>query len=469
MNQSLETGVFPDQMKLAEVIPLYKSKALDHLVNHWPISLLITILKILKKLMYICIVKFIDKNDILYKSKYGFRSKHSCEQAVQEILAKILHSQEDGHKTTSIFMDLSKAFDTLNHDLLLKKMERYGIRGISLKWFQIYLSGHSLITKVSISENKSTYSNTFNVSCSTAQGSCLGPLLFILFCNNIYLQEIYGSLILFADNTTLYNSHPSINYLNFIMRHDLSVLGDWFNANQLLLNPSKSVVMYFNSKKTSPDVMLDGIIIPTVHTHKFLGTWIDDNLAWNTQVQSLVGKLRSNCHLLSLSKNMLPTEVIRTVYFSHIHSHLSYNLSIWGSMLSKSQVSDISQLQHKCIRHMLKGNSIPLDAIFRKLKLVKFSDMIKIELCKFGARVSNNLLPKPILDLMKKRGGMKTHGYETRNKNILNTQRHTSAHFNTSFMCRGITEYSSLTLDLKSIMNISTFNSRLKNIVITSY
>ena len=166
---------------------------------------------------------------------------------------------------------------------------------------------------------------------------------------------------------------------------------------------------------------------------------------------------------------MLPTEVIRTVYFSHIHSHLSYNLSIWGSMLSKSQVSDISQLQYKCIRRMLKGNSIPLDAIFRKLKLVKFSDMINIELCKFGAWVSNNLLPKPILDLMKKRGGRKTHGYETRNKNIPNTQRHTSARFNTSFMHHGITEYSRLTLDLKSIMNISTFNSRLKNIMISSY
>ena len=284
MNQSLETGVFPDRMKLAEVIPLYKSKALDYLVNYWPISLLIAISKILKKLMYIRVVKFINKNEILFKRQYGFRSKHSCEQAAQELLAKILHSQEDGHKTASIFMDLSKVFDTLNHDLLLKKMERYGICGISLKWFQSYLSGHSLIAKVSTSENKFTYSNTFNVSCGTAQGSCLGPLLFILFCNDIYLQEIYGSLILFADDTTLYNSHQSLNYLNFIMSHDLSVLGDWFNANQLSLNPSKSVVMYFNSKKTSPDVMLDGIIIPTVHTHNILRTWIDDDLAWNTQV-----------------------------------------------------------------------------------------------------------------------------------------------------------------------------------------
>ena len=246
------------------------------------------------------------------------------------------------------------------------------------------------------------------------------------------------------------------------MSHDLSVLGDWFRANQLSLNPSKSVVIYFNSKKTLPDVMLDGIVIPRVNTHKFLGTWIDDDLAWNTQVQFVVSKLRSNCQLLSLAKNMLPVEVIRTVYFSHIHSHLNYNLSVWGSMLSKSQVLDISQLQKKCIRHMIKKSSIPVDAIFRKLKLLKFSDMIKIELCKFGARISNNLLPKPIQELMKKRSGWKTHGYDTRNKCIPNTQKHTTTHFNISFMRCGIAEYSNLTFDLKSIMNISTLTTKLK-------
>ena len=118
---------------------------------------------------------------------------------------------------------------------------------------------------------------------------------------------------------------------------------------------------------------------------------------------------------------------------------------------------------------MIKRNSIPVDAIFKKLKLLKFSDMIKIELCKSGAWISNNLLPKPIQELMKKRGGKKSHGYETRNKHIPNTQKHTTTRFNISFMCRGITEYSNLTFDLKSITNIPTLSTKLKNIMITSY
>ena len=118
---------------------------------------------------------------------------------------------------------------------------------------------------------------------------------------------------------------------------------------------------------------------------------------------------------------------------------------------------------------MMRRNSIPVDDIYIKLKLLKFSDMIKIELCKFGARISNNLLPKPIQELMIKRGGKKTHGYETRNKHIPNTQKHSTTHFNISFMHRGITKYSKLTLDLKSIMNILMLSTKLKTITISSY
>ena len=114
-------------MKLAKVIPLHKNKAMDHLVNYRPISLLMTMSKILEKLVYQRVISFIDKQEILYKSQYGFLNQHSCEQTVQELLAKVLQAKEDGQKTASIFMDLSKAFDTLNHKLLLSKMEQYGI------------------------------------------------------------------------------------------------------------------------------------------------------------------------------------------------------------------------------------------------------------------------------------------------------------------------------------------------------
>ena len=175
--------------------------------------------------------KFLDQHNILYSSQYGFRNHRSCEQAVQELLAKILHAREDNLQIASIFMDLSKAFDTLNHQLLLRKMERYSIRGIALDWFTSYLKDRTLIAKVPVSTNVVAYSKPYNIDYGTAQGSCLGPLLFIIFCNDIYLQELYGSLILFADDTTLYNQHRNSNYLNFMLNHDLEVLDNWFKVN----------------------------------------------------------------------------------------------------------------------------------------------------------------------------------------------------------------------------------------------
>ena len=113
-------------------------------------------------------------------------------------------------------------------------------------------------------------------------------------------------------------------------------------ANQLSLNPAKSVVMYFNQDTTNLDITIDGVVVPKVTTHKFLGTWIDDNLKWDTQVAHIVNKLRTNHYLLCLAKNLLPVDCLRTVYFSHIYTHLKYNLVVWGSMISKSQLSEIS-------------------------------------------------------------------------------------------------------------------------------
>ena len=188
------------------------------------------------------------------------------------------------------------------------------------------------MAKVPVSHNKIVYSAKFNGEYGTAQGSCLGPLLFINFCNDIYLQGIYGSLILFADDTTLFNHHQSVNYLKFMLKHDMEVFSDWFKANKLSLNPAKSVVMYYDHSASNFDIVLDGINIPRVKTHKFLGTWIDDDLKWSTQVSHVLNKMRSNRQLLSLSKNMLSEDCLRTIYFSHIYTHLQYNLEVWGSI-----------------------------------------------------------------------------------------------------------------------------------------
>ena len=163
-NQSIATGIFPDKMKIAEVIPLYKGKQRDLVINYRPISLLMTISKLLEKVIYSRIYKFLEKNNILFESQYGFRSKRSCEQAILELTSHLLHAHNKNLHSIGVFLNLSKAFDTLNHEVLLKKLECYGVRGIVNDWFKSYLEGRTLIAKVSTSKENITKSTPFHIT-----------------------------------------------------------------------------------------------------------------------------------------------------------------------------------------------------------------------------------------------------------------------------------------------------------------
>ena len=228
-NNSLENGIFPNLMKLAEVIPLHKGKAKDLEANYRPISLLLTISKILEKVMYNRIYDFLTETSQIYQSQYSFRRRHSCEHAIGELVGEVIKNLENMKFTATIYLDLSKAFDTLEHSTLLSKLEIYGIRGMTLQWFKNYLADRKLLVKCTTSRNcPPVKSDTYNIEYGTAQGSCLGPLLFLIFCNDMHLNLTYLHCIQFADDTTLYLGHTDTRFLNCCIEHDLTILQDWF-------------------------------------------------------------------------------------------------------------------------------------------------------------------------------------------------------------------------------------------------
>ena len=308
---------------------------------------------------------------------------------------KILQAREDGKKSASIFLDLSKAFDTLDHLVLLKKLDSYGIQGVVNNWFSSYLSGRRLTAKVTTRPGHITYSDTYDITYGTAQGSCLGPLLFIIFCNDIQQLPLIGSLILFADDTMLSHSHKNINYLEFALKHDMGLLLDWFHANKLTLNLNKTVMMQFwPGKGRQVKLSIENHEIPMVEHTKFLGVHIDNKLEWNVHTRLLVQKLKANQYLLSRSKNILPSNCLCSIYYSHVHSHLQYGLLIWGGSVCKKELTGLIKIQNQCLK--LISPKTDREDLHKNLQILKLTDMIQLELIKFGYKIMKNQQPLPL-------------------------------------------------------------------------
>ena len=332
-NNSMETGIFPEIMKTAKVVPLHKAKNKDETTNYRHFSLLLTLSKLLEKLMYKRVYEFLTKTNQLYSSQYGFRKNHACNQAVGELVANITKGIEQRKLTANVFLDLSKVFDSLEHSVIFKKLYRYGLRGQCLQWFKSYLQGRKLLVSCKTSDTGSMKtSRLHDINFGTAQGSCLGPLIFLIFCNNLQRHLLFLECIQFTDNTTLYITHCNISYIRFCLEHDLEILQDWFLANKLTLNIGKSVCILFGKHRDEKlDIKLGSEKIPQVTSTKFLGLWIDQALSWNDHIGKLILKLKSKLTLLQNGKHFLSTQALRILYFAQIHSNLTYGMGIWAA------------------------------------------------------------------------------------------------------------------------------------------
>ena len=271
--------------------------------------------------MYKRTYNFLEQTGQLYNSQYGFRTGHSCENAVSELLGEIIKGNQEGLYTVSMFLDLSKAFDTLEHEVLFKKLERYGIRGTSNNWFRDYLNNRKIRTKCTVaSTGKTEYSEYKAINFGTPQGSCLGPLIFIILTNDLHRQLQHCNSILFADDTTVYKSHRNLKYLSWCVEDDIKTIVKWFQANKLTLNIDKTVCLLFQKQGHSEEIHItvDNITIHNTHETKFLGIWLDEHLSWTTHKQKLILKLTRNTNLLKYNQNLMPTHSKKLVYHSHI-------------------------------------------------------------------------------------------------------------------------------------------------------
>ena len=314
---------------------------------------------------------------------------------------------DEGLHTIGVFLDLCKAFDTLEHEVLFDKLAIYGIRGVALQWYKSYLRNRQLRVKCMVASSAlQEYSKYEPVTYGTPQGSCRGPLLFLIFSNDLFRNLDYCNNLQFADDTTIYKGHRNLRYLIWCIENDLGNLDDWFKANKLTLNVSKSVHMIFSKKKNVDTcIKLGDIELPRVEIVKFLGMWLNQNLIWDKHLSKLKSKIRRNMSMLQVGVNLLDIHSKKILYYAQINSHLSYGLPIWGNMISATKMDSIQKLQNKCLR-----------------KIDTYEKQVQ--------KKYHKLLPKKLEELYftnQQGKSLKTHGHNTGWEELI--QSHSSASF----------------------------------------
>ena len=304
------------------------------------------------------------------------------------------------------------------------------------------------------STGKTEYSKEYPITFGTPQGSCLGPLIFLLFNNDLHRIIRNSNVILFADDTTLYLTNHSISHIKESLEQDLKLLQDWFRAKKLTLNLSKTQCMLFKAKKNCPLISLNinNTLIEQQKHAKFLGLILDDELNWTPHINDRLNKIKRNKNMLVISKNMLTTNTKRLIYYGHIQSHLCYCLVVWGGMCKKIDLNRLQKAQDSCIKLLDSKQSLGMN--YKKNNILTVSQLIHLEEIKLGYKITNKLLPTNLQSLLDTdQNGChlnKNDTYNTRKKKIPNQPRINTKAYKQSFLNKGISSYSMCNDHLRS-------------------
>ena len=352
INLSFRSGHFPDCFKISKLIPLFKSGCKNTISNYRPISLLSSISKILEKLVHNRLTSFLDKYNILTKYQYGFRPNSSTELAIFDLTHYISSNFESKLTTLGIFIDLRKAFDSLDHSILLAKLSNCGIRGVSLEWLCSYLTNRSHL--VSIDDIKS---NLLPMRSGVPQGSILGPLLFNIFLNDLVGSSSIAKFVLYADDTTILFHDSNINKLMQTANDEMNKIYNWLICNKLLLNFKKTNYIIFGPKistnKFNTNLTIGNTNIDRVDCTKFLGIFLSSNLSWTEHINYLTTKISKNLGIINKLKQKYTFNIIKTLYYSLIYPYLTYCISIWGNG-PKYLMHLCEKCQHSYLRILFK-------------------------------------------------------------------------------------------------------------------
>ena len=384
INVSLDLGFIPDFWKTSVIKPLYKSGDQTEPGQYRPVNLVCCLLKVIEKAVADQVLQYCLDNNLMFKDQYGYIPNRNCEQLLQRLTQKIFDARNNSKHGMAVFLDLSKAFDTINHKILIKKLQHYGIPH---KWFEEYLKGRKHITNV-----EGEFSSEKEIDHGVIQGATLGPLLYLIYFTDIATVTNLEKL-LFADDTTIWNKNDDIKELFDDTNKMLEVLSDWLAANQLSLNSAKTRYILFSQKEPPEELKIQGNAIKRVFdkgeekAFKLCGVFIDENLTWKYHVNHIKSKISKSIAYISTSKRSLTKEVKILMYKALVESHLNYALTVWGNA-KESTLEPLVKIQKKAIRIVTgsKYNSHTTN-LFAKIKSLKLKDLYIVRCAELAMRV----------------------------------------------------------------------------------
>ena len=466
-NNSLRRGVFPDCWKTARIAPIFKDGPENIKSNYRPISVLPTVSRLFEKVLYGQLYQYLDENKLLYLHQSGFRSLHSCVTCLLKSTNDWYTDIDRGNVNAVVFIDLKKAFDTVDHSILLEKLSLYGIRDIELEWFRSYLSGRKQCCKVN-----GHISNIESIRYGVPQGSCLGPLLFLIYINDLPLALDNAKVTMYADDTSISYSSKSVDEINSAINDDLSNLKLWLEGNKLSLNVTKTQAMLIgsraklqnisNSDVISPKFVIDDEVVPMINEAKYLGIQIDKTLGWKEHINIIAAKISRGIGMLRYAKRYVPLSTVKTMYRSIVEPYLRYCCTVWGCC-TEADLKRLQILQNRAARIVTNSaydtHSLPL---IKGLGWLTVKELIRFETATTVFKSVNQLCP-----------GYMAQMFQRQCEQAMRTLRNTETDlriplFRTnngqkSFAYRGATVWNSLDHQIKLSPSLTNFKLKLKD------
>lgn len=412
INLSITSGIFPDKLKIAKIIPIYKSDNPEHFQNYRPISVLPSFSKFFEKVIHNRLLEYLNQQNILYDHQYGFRKGRSTSLPLIHLLNKISTAIDQNEITAGVFLDLSKAFDTLDHEIFFSKLEYYGIRDKALQLIKSYFSNRKQFVQFNDIKSSSQ-----TIKCGVPQGSILGPLFFILYINDLPNASPLTQPLLFADDTSLFLSDNDIHKLISTLNTELSKVSDWMKANKLTVNTKKTTYILFRPRQKiihlNIPLFFDNRQLTLEHNVKFLGVFINENLSWKQHINHISIKISKSIGIIYRSRYFLSQKSKLSLYYTLIYPYLIYCNVVWSSTYV-SNLHRLFLLQKRIIRILTnadyRAHSAPL---FAKLKILNIFSIASFHIAKFMFSYHNSLLPSSFQNLFTT--NCEIHNYNTRN------------------------------------------------------